>query len=81
LAVAELSERQEVAIDGDAGFLLKLSLGGLEGVLIFGVFAFGERPRAVVLPGPKGTAGVDEEELDVSGSAEQEEAGTEFRHR
>src|ERR1700722_9685056 len=76
----ELAQRQEVAVDGNAGFFLKLALGGYEGVLVFGVFAFGERPCAIVFPGPKGTAGVDEEDLKVSGSAEQEEAGASFRH-
>lgn len=76
----ELSQRQEVAVDGNAGFFLKFSLGGLEGVFVLGVFAFGERPRAVVFPGPKGTAGVDEEELDVRGSSEKEEAGAELGH-
>jgi hypothetical protein len=68
--LAQLSQRQEIAIDGDAGFFLKLSLGGQQGVLGFGVFTFGERPCADVLPGPKGTAGVNEEELEAAGSAE-----------
>ena len=62
----ERSECMSVSTHLGTGFLLKLPLGGRERIFAFAIFAFRDRPGAVVLLCPEGSAGMDEEYLNSS---------------
>ena len=58
------------------------ALSGEERVLIVLVEALGDRPGAVVLPGPEGAARMDEEDFDARVAAPKEQQpGAALRHR
>lgn len=58
-------ERAELSLDSEARFFLEFPPGGIQRGFVR-KFAFGNRPRAEVFASPEGTAGMDEEHLDLS---------------
>ena len=69
-----------VGVRFGAELFLEFAFGGGEGVVFAGVEdAFGDGPGAFVLVGPKGAAGVGEEDLEMAGAAAvHQEASADF---
>lgn len=64
-----------------AGFLVELSPGGGERVLVNGQLALGNCPRAQILPAPERAAGVHEQHFELAaGGAVHQETGADLRH-
>jgi hypothetical protein len=67
--------------DVEADLLTELTLGGGPWVLVIGVLALRDRPRAVVLACPKRPAGMADQHFgDTVGDPVQQETGAAFRH-
>jgi len=58
-----LAQRYEIPVNRNARFFLKFPLGGSKGVFVSGILAFGDGPRARILPRPKRAAWMYEEYL------------------
>ena len=61
--LADRAEGEERGGGGEAGFLLELALGGVEGIFVVVVLAFRDCPGAFIAGRPEGAAGMDEEDL------------------
>src|SRR5262249_10933896 len=77
----QFAERTEVTGEAPSGLLFEFPDGGRQRILARVVLALGDRPGAEILLGPKGPAGMHEQNLEAARAAPiHEDAGTALWH-